>query len=532
MKFIKKSIGLKITITLVVVLLICFSITQFVILGEFKKSSLKLTQNNLNMLSSSVFQTMRGAMNVGDPQIIKDALKKASDLKGIESVKVHKSPEIIKAFGMNVKPSDDKIIQNQFTNPKKMNLETEIDGDHKLRLITPLLAENECLACHAGSKQGSVLGVMDITFSFEEIDEALSEVNMRFIIIFLISLVATTAFLMLTLKYVIKNPLDKLLAIIKDLANGNWDLTARVLLFSKDELGTAGKYINIFLEKIQSTIQSSRQISKIVSQSSDVLNQHVDKLSNKVVLQNKQVDQSYNLTHQVESEAESSREFAKETTNYSEHSNETLEQMVKSLQIVADEIAISTQKESEMSDKANLLVEQTSQIKGVIEIIKDIADQTNLLALNAAVEAARAGEHGRGFAVVASEVRVLAEKTQKSLLSIDSTIKLIVQGIGELSLDMSKNAQNISRLKNEADDMIHKSSQTQKDTQISKKAAQNSYKKAENISVIAKDLKDKMDLTLTISKENGLITKELLEISKELNEISNTLDESLKVFKV
>ncbi len=91
----------------------------------------------------------------------------------------------------------------------------------------------------------------------------------------------------------------------------------------------------------------------------------------------------------------------------------------------------------EASHKTNTIVAQGEDIKSVIGLISDIADQTNLLALNAAIEAARAGEHGRGFAVVADEVRKLAEKTQKSLTDINSSVSVLVQSINDID-DMLK----------------------------------------------------------------------------------------------
>lgn len=532
MNKIRKSIGLKITLGLVIVLVVCFTITQFVILSEFKKSSLNLSEESLNMLSSSIFQTMRGAMNMGDSATTQKALENASKMKGITSIKVHKSPDVIAAFGLKNENIDDKLIKEQFKSPKKMEIEENIDGNHELRLIVPLLADKECLSCHATAKEGMALGVMDIVYSFKEIDSKLDALNIRFIIIFAIALIVTILLLIFLLNYVVKTPLDKLLIRVEDLASGDGDLTARVSLKSEDEIGLVGKNIDKFIDKIHHTIKSSQNISKSVDNTSNTLNHNVQTLSKSVTTQSEQTNQSYILTDNVQTEVNSSKTLAQDTTKSNEEANMLLSDMINSLNNVVQSIAVSTAKDEEMMDKMSILVEQTSQIQGVISLIRDIAEQTNLLALNAAIEAARVGELGRGFAVVADEVRNLAERTQKSLLEIDSTTGIIVQGIHDLSVEMGSNAENISRLRNQTDDLMQKASQTQDKTQKSIQMVHNSSQKASSIFEITKGLRDKMTQTFEKSKENEDISLELLKISEELKSFADLLDKNLSTFKV
>lgn len=150
-----------------------------------------------------------------------------------------------------------------------------------------------------------------------------------------------------------------------------------------------------------------------------------------------------------------------------------------------EEIAVSI---NETSEQTHRVGEQSNGIKAVISIISDIADQTNLLALNAAIEAARAGEHGRGFAVVADEVRKLAERTQKSLAEINSSVSLLTQSIMEIGSSIGEQASGINQVSIAIIDID--------------KATQNNAHIAESIDITAKEFEKMAQSMLNEVRKN------------------------------
>ena len=264
----KRSMGVKIIVMLVAILLVSFAVMQFVFIREFRLSSLQQSQNSLNMLGVSVFQTVRSAMNFGDPTIIKSAIEDVGKIEGITSVSIHKSQEVINAFGLNATISKDPIVQQQFTKPQKLNFELDDANGHALRLIQPLVAQADCLMCHVTSSQGDVLGVMDMTYSFALVDEDIRQRSMKFMAIFSLFLVVITLGLLYALKHIIGNSLKELLVRSCDLASGDGDLRARVRVKSEDEIGQVGQCINAFIEKIHQTVVGAQGIAKEVDKTS------------------------------------------------------------------------------------------------------------------------------------------------------------------------------------------------------------------------------------------------------------------------
>lgn len=531
MNSIKRHIGLKVALSLVSVLIICFAATQFIIVEEFKKSSFDQSLKSLEMLSVSVFQTVRTSMNLGDSKTVQHTLKNASDIKGISSIDIYKSQATIDNFGLEDKVTQNPTITKQFKNPKREYIEIKSDKEHKLRLIQPLIATKDCLLCHAISKEGDVLGVMDMSYSLSSIDEEIENLNIEFVIIFSISLIVTATLLLFILKFFVTTPINNLLDRAKDLSSGDGDLTARVNIRSDDEIGEVGKYINIFIEKIQNAILSSQNISKSVDETSAKLNISASSLLDSASLQNTQAHNSYDLTKNVEMGLDVSKELALTTTTKNQDAQQLLRDMVYSLEAIAQDITVSSAKESEMSSKIDTLVGQTKDIHAVLGLIKDIAEQTNLLALNAAIEAARAGEHGRGFAVVSSEVRQLAERTQKSISEINATINIVVQGINDINSDIISNKEHTQALMTSTNELMEKAHQTQEKTDESIQSANASSQKALDISNSTKLLKEDMDKTLNMAEDNEKVAQGLLQISEHLKETADNLDNSLSAFK-
>ncbi|MBN2783127.1 MAG: HAMP domain-containing protein [Campylobacterales bacterium] len=337
--------------------------------------------------------------------------------------------------------------------------------------------------------------------------------------------------LIFSISMLVRKPISNLTNLVKELSQGNGDLTQRLPIISKDEIGEVSFYINRFIEIIQNLTQEIKTIAhanKSLSISIMSDSKNIDKLSTE---QLGAVDKSSQLTLDAKNELEISEELANNTSSDVLKSYDVLTQLEEISRDVIDKIHEDSQKEHELANRISSLAAQANDIKNILGIIKDIADQTNLLALNAAIEAARAGEHGRGFAVVADEVRQLAEKTQRSIGDIDATVMVVVQNVQDISTEMNKNSDEIDSLTKRTESMLEILDSSKNAAEITLKASKESSQKTVFVAGKVTSLYDLMQKALQATQNTKKISSELEKLGKELESTSENLNAKLNEFK-
>ena len=327
-------------------------------------------------------------------------------------------------------------------------------------------------------------------------------------------------------------PVRQMVHMAQDLAHGEGDLTMRLGLTHRDEVGEAAGFIDQFIAKVQHSVAESVTSSKETAAASQDLSLIVGTLSANVRRQTDMVAESNRLTRDVAANLDVTEEMAISTTETIEQTRTTLARFVEDLNRAGSIIIGESESQAALTGQTQALAAKAADIGQVLEIIADIADQTNLLALNASIEAARAGEAGRGFAVVADEVRALAAKTQSSLTQINAGVQAVVKGVELVCGANEKSSSRMREIAEETRRLIRNVGETDDRLKGAVDISSGLVQKSTYIATRTKELIEWLQQIINLSEQNNQVAGQVGGVAASLAEKSEDLRVVLNRFKV
>ena len=331
---------------------------------------------------------------------------------------------------------------------------------------------------------------------------------------------------------VITKPLLLLTEVMQDIASGEGDLTRRINIDSRDEVGQLARHMNTFIGRLHNLLKTTAERASQVGRASGHLTQVSTNTNEEIQQEKQQLDSvSVAVTEMASTVQEISRN-ALDTNTAADNVQQLTETGTQLSGKTQDAMHGLVAHIGEACGVVNLLAQETSNIGAVVDVINGIAAQTNLLALNAAIESARAGEQGRGFAVVADEVRTLASRTQESTDDIRNMISKLQQNAQRASLMMTEGQQQAEATVQQTQEVLNalraifeSVSQVQGQSHQIATATEEQTRVAEDINANLLTINNLINNTSNNAAE-------LAEEAGQLNKLARELNDSVNQFRL
>lgn len=348
---------------------------------------------------------------------------------------------------------------------------------------------------------GDTIGTLYLRVSLDERQQVVNRYVISFILIVL-GVAAMALAISFLIQRSIVRPVVEVVNALKDMAQGDGDLTQRIHVSSKDEVGELAHWFNVFAQRVHDVVGKFKESAINLSAAAEQLSSTITRTAAGAQRQQSEIEHVAKAMSEMAGTVEEvarnvgmSASDAQKADDESTKGADVVTQTMGAINALARDI-------DQASDVITQLQKETDNIGSVLDVIRGIAEQTNLLALNAAIEAARAGEQGRGFAVVADEVRTLASRTQASTEEIQNMIHQLQSGAQQAVQVMVKG-------KDQAASSVDHASRAGQSLQ--------------NITRAVSVIKDMSNQIASASEEQSAVT---IEINRNINNISEVANET------
>jgi methyl-accepting chemotaxis protein len=471
---------------------------------------------------------------VAQREILLDQIKQLSIIRDL---KVIRGEAVTKMFGPGTakdeKPDD---IEQQVlaTGKEYSDVQTDEKGEF-LRVVRPALAQTSylgknCIMCHQ-VPENSVLGIVSMKISLDHVEAALSAQRIKSLLAAMGVSLFMLAFIWFFIRNVVTQPIEHMVAGLRDIASGEGDLTRRLEVKGRDEIGEASSVFNEMMVKFSDLVRQVGDSAGRVSSAAHGLTISANKVSDG---SRRQDEMSTAAADAVDNVVSSISEIAQNTERVHEQSRESERRSSEGNQSLSRLIGEVGQVEStvkQIAESVNQFVTSTAAITNMTREVKDIADQTNLLALNAAIEAARAGEQGRGFAVVADEVRKLAEKSSASASEIDSITRSLTQQSDAVATAIENGLAHIASSQKSVETVAEvlasaSSSVTEVGSGLDSIAAATEEQRR-----VFTDVAHNIEAIAAMARENSTAVEQTSASARQLEDLANNLQSAVGRFK-
>lgn len=530
------SIRQKINLTLGAIFLIVLVVAISIAVSAEKRMSMEMIEERLQEKSESYLDTLNMLMVSGAINNRELVREKILSDKNILEARAMRAPIVDKLYqrGYDHEYPQDQLDERVLQGETILLTDKNSNGRYMTYLM-PILAYKDyrgtdCITCHM-AEENEVLGAIRITYSLNELDQNIFNNMLRMGAVQAAMFVVGLFILGFMMRRVVITPVQKMHQALSIIERDS-DLTSKVEISSRDEIGTAALALNNMTERFANSLKKVVELAKKLESSATHIDHSSDESLHAAQSQQQETNNIQQLIADLRGSIQQVMNNAEESSHASNQAKEVAQLGVSKTELASQSIDTMHQTLNSASEVISHLDERSNNVGNVLGVIKEIAEQTNLLALNAAIEAARAGDTGRGFAVVADEVRTLSQRTAESTKEIETMIEQLQQeasrAVASMSTAQTTANEGMERVREAAEALYSMAEQVEQMNQLNQ-ATLNSMQQQVSVS---DHVNQGVSSISELSNASAKSAQDTAEVASELVNMANQLSQLVNRFKV